>query len=320
MDKENFKPQLLSMAFNDLHEAESSDFKWDLPLVKISNGDFFGDVNAVFMDDIQMVEGRFNGTLLQNGYTPEGFKTFAIPAIDTQSFWWHYRKVDSNHLLLFPESRELKCISYNGFHVYTISIKEEYLQKVISQSKYPGILEKFCGEEKVIPLSKRFVYVLNSLLRSISLGIQMEKGSGVSRSLEKQLKEKITGELLRLVYHTEESRYIPIGRERDQTILKAIEYILNSDLQKLSTEELCKKTGIKRRSLEYAFKEYVNVGPKSFIKAFRLNRLRQTLRKETYAVSEAASLHGFTHFGQLSRDYKLLFGELPSTTRKRAQT
>ena len=129
---------------------------------------------------------------------------------------------------------------------------------------------------------------------------------------------KITEEVLKLVHHSEVSTNIPIQRERDRTILTAFEFILDSDLQTLTIEELCARTGIKKRSLEYAFKEYVNVGPKSFIKALRLNKLRQSLRKEDYSVSEAASIYGFSHLGQLSRDYKLLFGELPSTTRKRA--
>lgn len=157
-------------------------------------------------------------------------------------------------------------------------------------------------------------------MQSISLKLQVDLGKSAYRSLQRQLLYKTTEVLLKLLHQSDDSTNVPIRRERDRTILKAVEFILGSDLNGLSSEELCARTGIKRRSLEYAFQEYVGVGPKAFIKAIRLNHLRQTIRKEALSVSEAASRHGFTHLGQLSRDYKLLFGELPSATRKRNQS
>lgn len=315
----NSCPVLIKKVFQDLHELESSEFKWDLPLNKISIGNFHGSINYVDLGVVIMIEGRFSGTLLQNGFTPEGFTTFAIPAIDNRSFWWHYRKVDSNDLLVFPESRELKCISYDGFHVYTLSIEQEFLNCLIERFGLSGMSNKLTGPEKVIPVGKRYIYILNSLLQTISLRAQLDPGNALPKSLVNQLQYKITEEVLKLVYKSEDATNIPIKRERDKTVLKAFEYILASNLQTLTIEEISARTGIKKRSLEYAFQEYVNVSPKSFIKALRLNSFRQTLRKEEHSVSEAASLHGFNHLSQLSRDYKLLFGELPSTTQRRSR-
>lgn len=307
-------PVIIRRVFSDLHEFESSEFKWNFPLQKISIGNFHGSVNSVGMEEVFMAEGRFSGTLLQNGYTPEGYTTFALPAIDTSGFWWHYRKVNPENLLVFPDSRKLKAISYDGFHVYTLSIQEEFLNCLIERFGFTGIHDKLRGSEKVIPIGKRYVYMLNKLLQTISLRSQLDQGKNFPKSLVNQLQYGATEMFLKLVNESEESTNIPIQRERDRTVLKVIEYILAQNLRTLTIEEITARTGIKKRSLEYAFKEYVNESPKSFIKALRLNIFRQALKRGEASVSEVALQEGFTHMGQLSRDYKLLFGELPSET------
>ena len=119
-----------------------------------------------------------------------------------------------------------------------------------------------------------------------------------------------------MVDESDETTNIPIKRERDRTVLKALEYILYKDLQDMSIEELVEKTGLKKRSLEYAFHEYATVSPKRFIQALRLNNFREDILQNKDPVSDTAIRHGFTHHGQLARDYKLLFGEMPRDTLK----
>lgn len=311
--------KVISKNFRDLHELEAADYKWNLPFKKISVGNFHGAVHSIDLGVVQMAEGRFSGTLLQNGLTPPGFTTFAIPAIDSQAFWWHYRKVDHNHLLLFPESRKLKCISYDGFHVYTFSIQDQFLKILIDKFGITGVAEKLKGSEKVIPITKRYIYILNSLLQTLSLAVQAKGEADFPKGLINSTKYKLTEIVLHVVDQSDNSTNVPIKRERDRTILKAIEFILDQEMQQLSIDEIAAKTNIKKRSLEYAFKEYATVSPKRFIQALRLNSVREDLILKGDSVSETAIRHGFTHQGQMARDYKLLFGEMPRETLKWAR-
>jgi AraC family ethanolamine operon transcriptional activator len=50
----------------------------------------------------------------------------------------------------------------------------------------------------------------------------------------------------------------------------------------------------------------------------RLNEVRKSLKREAdYSnILQVASEYNFWHMGQFSRDYKMLFGELPSDTMK----
>ena len=310
------RPLVLREAYNDLHELESSMYRWDLVFKKISNGNFYGSLNAIDLDSVQLIDARLSGTIFQKGLTPEGYITFAMPAIDSQPFWWHYRNVDYTSLLLFPSTRVLNAISYDGFHVHILSIQKEYFNDLIDKLDLPVIRGQFMDDEKVIPMDKHSVFPLNSLLQALFLKVQFDPDSVLNKSFIRNVQDKIPEMVLNIVHCGLDKINEPIKRERDKMVSMVIDFILSQNLQTLTIQEISSKTGIKQRSLEYAFKEYFQVGPKNFIKALRLNNFRHDLRQSRRSVSETAAKHGFSHLGQLSGDYKLLFGELPSDTLK----
>lgn len=68
-----------------------------------------------------------------------------------------------------------------------------------------------------------------------------------------------------------------------------------------------------------AFKERFGSGPKADLQRRRLLRVRAELIKpgSPLTISHVANGSGFWHMGQLARDYRRLFGELPSETLNR---
>lgn len=83
----------------------------------------------------------------------------------------------------------------------------------------------------------------------------------------------------------------------------------------MTVQRLCRHTGVSKRTLEYAFDEQIGVSPKQFINSIRLNAVRKQHRSGTvHKVVDAANAWGFWHMGQFARDYRKLFGELPSAT------
>ncbi len=63
--------------------------------------------------------------------------------------------------------------------------------------------------------------------------------------------------------------------------------------------------GVSWRTFDYAFKERYGVSPKAFLKARRLNAVRQELRDSNSAgtVRKVASRWGFWHMSQFARDW-----------------
>lgn len=81
--------------------------------------------------------------------------------------------------------------------------------------------------------------------------------------------------------------------------------------------DICTSVGVSQRSLQYAFRVYVNMSPFAYLRYCRLNRVRATLRAsdpQLTTVTEVAMRFGFLHLGRFALDYKQVFHESPSTT------
>jgi len=84
--------------------------------------------------------------------------------------------------------------------------------------------------------------------------------------------------------------------------------------------ELCREIGVSERTLRDAFYKVTNASPLAYLKTEKLNRVYCALRDAhpiEMLIKQAAYANGFIHLGQFSRDYKQLFGELPSQTLQR---
>ena len=64
------------------------------------------------------------------------------------------------------------------------------------------------------------------------------------------------------------------------------------------------------------------ISPKQYLQIYRLNRVQRRLQHSqgnATTVAGEAKAWGFWHMGQFSRDYRRMFGELPSETLARGR-
>ena len=93
--------------------------------------------------------------------------------------------------------------------------------------------------------------------------------------------------------------------------------------EKLSISEMCRAAGVGRSQLHENFVEIFEEAPWQFILKRRLTSVREHLlsvEKPAVSVKDAALAHGFLSGGHFAKEYRKLFGELPSDTLRRAQT
>ncbi|MGJ4954667.1 AraC family transcriptional regulator [Bradyrhizobium sp. HKCCYLRH2015] len=112
--------------------------------------------------------------------------------------------------------------------------------------------------------------------------------------------------------------------ERDVTpriVRLAEEYIEASWDRAITIEELASQTGVSVRALYAAFKKSRGYSPMAFAKTVRLRRAKQmlSLPNQRTSVSAVAFNCGFGNLGHFARDYRDVFGELPSETLSRAR-
>jgi transcriptional regulator GlxA family with amidase domain len=77
---------------------------------------------------------------------------------------------------------------------------------------------------------------------------------------------------------------------------------------------------VSRRSLECVFQSIIGIGPVNYIRILQLNLIRRDLLSDASAAASIgviAARHGVWHWSRFSQYYGMLFGELPSETRRR---
>jgi AraC-like DNA-binding protein len=102
---------------------------------------------------------------------------------------------------------------------------------------------------------------------------------------------------------------------RSLLVRNAEAYALSRVGEPLYVTDLCKAAEVSERTLEYAFKEVMDLTPVAYLLRLRLHRVRRALlaaKPGSTTVSAEALNWGFWHFGEFSRAYKECFGELPS--------
>ena len=99
------------------------------------------------------------------------------------------------------------------------------------------------------------------------------------------------------------------------------EYIREHTAEPITVDGLMLLTGVSGRSLFRAFKKYRGYSPMAFLRATRLQRVRETLLAgdANMTVTDAALDWGFSHFSRFSAEYARQFGEKPSDTLRKAR-
>lgn len=109
---------------------------------------------------------------------------------------------------------------------------------------------------------------------------------------------------------------------RQQHIRRVVELVEAHPDRDLTLPELAQAAGTTARALQRGFKELVGMSPTAYVRAVRLDRVRDELLAggPTVSVTDVAMKWGFFHLGRFAQQYKDRFGVLPSHTARRSLT
>jgi AraC-like DNA-binding protein len=108
-------------------------------------------------------------------------------------------------------------------------------------------------------------------------------------------------------------------RNRARLAHRAEEWMRGHLTESAQVPEVCLALRVSRRELEYAFRLTFDQSPRDFLQALRLNAIRQALKSSLHVqetVTQVAVDHGVMHLSRFAAQYRDLFGESPSETRR----
>jgi AraC-like DNA-binding protein len=102
------------------------------------------------------------------------------------------------------------------------------------------------------------------------------------------------------------------------SVVRALGWLKDRLDEPIQLDTLAAAAGVRPRTLEAHFKQYLGTTPLGWVRHMRLARARQQLLSATAegSVTGVALANGFTELGRFATQYRREFGELPSQTLK----
>ena len=274
--------------------------------ILLESGNFIGTGN--FVKTQNLIAGNFksNRKVLQVGTGIPGYITFVI--WDPKIFF-SWRKYDMNKgmigVLWKNEHQSVTGPDLNGL---PISIEENHFEKICRHLGYIELYDKLKKSE-IIYVSEEYLIKIRFLVKYVTEQKKLDDKL-TYHLMEEKLMELLTTCLV-------ESLPSKIDKANSyQKFSKIIDYIHGNLSETSTVYQICENTKIPERTVRRLISKKYGLSPKVYLNRLRLNEVRRNLKSnaKNLNVVQSAMEYNFWHMGQFSRDYKNLFGELPSKT------
>ena len=320
------KPTFTHLLTPDFDEIAAQTWGWCVQYNQLSRGLFHGDFKLLELPGAQLHYLSYNRAMHIQGQAPPGTIAFAVDFGSRGRIKYCGQETTSpdNLFLTHPahealsfvgaESQKLAVLVFSGEEFndsgYIIYHKEvrHLLRENQAMQAMPSRLVRL----------KRLIKDIFEVMAASPKAVLAEHR--VQEIVSRELTEAVLG-LIGTEDRLVREKISPCFRR--ESVKRALDYIEGNLMEPLSLGEICQAAGASCRTLFYGFQDIMGLSPKAYLKARRLNAVRRELLRDEKAagtIFDLASSWGFWHMGQFGRDYKAMFGELPSATLKRKKT
>ncbi|MBT5351049.1 MAG: helix-turn-helix domain-containing protein [Rhodospirillales bacterium] len=300
---------------DNIHEQAALLDTWDQEYSQLTRGVFDGSVKSVGNTSLRLFVEDMNRAVFQKGSVGGHRIGFGIPVRTNGKCNLCGDVAKDNDLLVFSGNSGFEFLSpdnfrFYGFEVLALDSHDQKLNDMIQ-----ALRERLSHHNRVIELNDGHSSELISFFSSI-FGV-LEHGVTLSKNMPRTdaLNRQVIGTVLDcLEDHGGATTEFTIAADNYWRIVRGIRNLVieNPDCP-LSVAELAMELGTSRRTIQNACRKVLGMSPVIFLRALRLSEVRRVM-SHVGSVTEAATQWGFWHFSYFARDYKYMFGELPSAT------
>ncbi|MEP4484190.1 helix-turn-helix domain-containing protein [Marinobacter alexandrii] len=290
---------------------------WETDYRQVGAGDFSTFFNLYSSPRIKFSDQYCNREMIVSAAPPPEHVALFLPLNSGDKGTLQGVVIDEFDAALIGPDSETFYRSPEGLHMMVATIPAQRLDRALrsatDESSSPLCAETrvfSLGEEKVSTLSKhlsRALHVAQTTLDTAEVDICLQ-----------ELEQYVVSTLALALTHAPEPERGARGRmSRLRSMERARDFIEANLASTLGMETLCFAAGVSQRTLEIAFRETLNITVVQYIKNRRLLAINHLLlddQSNLPSLTNLARAHGFNHMGHFARDYRALFGELPSDT------
>jgi AraC family transcriptional regulator, ethanolamine operon transcriptional activator len=275
------------------------------------------DLRLAAFDEVQFAFIKSSCPILSVGEKPRDMITFAcLLEVTGPCLIAHRRKLNLNSLGGFDPNLEAQCILPADMQFLVVQIKRDILQGCLEAMEREDLNERFWAHN-FVQLPETMLPV-KAYLRQLLYLIEHQPNFLQRPQFKKLLLEDFIPLLINAIPPVTQNRLTPPPLiTRAELVKQAEDYMLAHLDQPITLKQVCEAIHVSSRPLLYGFQEVFGVSPMEYLKVQRLQGVRQALQvadPETSSVAAIAHQFGFWSGGHFARDYRTMFGELPSKT------
>jgi AraC family transcriptional regulator, ethanolamine operon transcriptional activator len=287
----------------------------DLSLTQLEVGRFEGSVMKIQVEDLQLVRMATSCSLYTLGSKPPDRFTFAISLVEPKAiFVSHKQALPPQALFGFDPTREINLVTPCHLCLAVVSIPTDRFQQYLQEVERDDLDTKFFQQNAIQIEDHRLGNLRDYLNQIFHLGV-------TNPDFLAKMPNLIAGDLLPLLVNCLSDQACPrlclYPFRRAAIVQEAEAYMLDHLDEPLTLEAICKAVKASKSALSYGFQDIFGLSPMAYLKTIRLNGVRRALKAShptTATVLGIANRYGFWHMGHFSKDYRQMFGELPSDT------
>ena len=280
----------------------ASSLSWDIS--QLATGQLDVERNAVPFGSAWVGSVSVDRSALHQIRTRDGWGAVLLPAPESGAVYFEGRRLVAGDAVLLPPDTHLELLTHGMGHVYLIAYRGGVGSR--ARVRRPRWYTRAHGQAGA------------GLLEDLRTWMARSNSGETYSASDVQVRMLVW---LRATMSDAEhpDNEVPALPRRRLAVERVRRFIHDHLAESLTLAELCQHAHLQARSLEYGFRDLVGLSPFKYIKMLRLGEVRRRLQASSAterSVSEVALDCGFCHLSQFAADYKRVFLESPSATRR----
>ncbi len=259
--------------------------------------------------------GQAGGRAVVEGASKLGGLTIFLQTQGAASFLGNGRRLDELTLMVVGSGDEF-CLAADAsprrwcsLYIPNEKLAGTNLQTAAALGSMRGVFQ----------LPRQRIERFRSAIAQLDGAVQRAPGSFDSAAAQEATEEKLCDEIRNVLALPREVEH-RLGRHavpRRQIIRTSMDFVDQHGGEYLSVEQLATAAGVSQRTLRDAFQGYFGAAPVEYLNRRTLHLVRKALKASDPSmatVTDIATQFGVWELGRFARDYRCLFGELPSKT------
>jgi AraC-like DNA-binding protein len=299
--------------FNDVNTHASAILGWQQTYDQISAGSAHTELTHLTAERFQIFRECLDKRVVQHGAAPARRFCLALPAGSAGAGVFQGSSVGSADVTLLHSGQEFFVHAPEGMDLLAVSVDADRLEQ-LAEREFSAQELRALNRTTRLNVSPAFLGAIRLQLQGlIDAALQGEA------LVEAQLEDLLLECMLVLLDRVSQDGGGRGGSVAVSAYLvrQAHQMALDCLDEPLSVLQICERLDVSRSTLQRSFLGVTGLSPVEYLRAVRLNAVRQRLQStaaEQFTVARVANDLGFTHLGHFSGAYRALFGELPSHT------